>query len=290
MPTRTYCQQLQIAQRIILKMTAIIERDANSVDILVRIQHCSDEQAQERRSGRSAGPAAPADAAADAIIGTDGDDGSIRPAARHAARVGDRSLQPALRLLHAGDGIRLAAAGRPADLRGNRSARLDLRVAGRGTRAPHRRRAAAPPGSGRPRGPARRADPASRNARSRPTASTWRRRRRRCGRLASIASPSASTRWSPSDSCACHARGTSTRSSPASRPPRPRSARSSSIPSSSAARTTTSCRRSSSTPDASARKSASSNTWTSAARRTGPPPAWCPGPRSWPGSSARSAR
>ena len=102
-------------------------------------------------------------------------------------------------------------------------------------------------------------------------------------------SPSASTRWTPTDSCACHARGTSTRSLPALRPPRRRSARSSSIPSSSAARTTTSCRRSSSTPGASARKSASSNTWTSAARRTGPPPAWCPAPRSWPGSSARSA-
>ena len=147
---------------------------------------------------------------------------------------------------------------------------------GVGTRAPHRRRAAAPPRPGRPGRPARRAGPASRNARSRPTASTWRRRRTRCGRLASIASPSASTRCRPNGSCACRARATSTPSLPALRPPRPRSARSSSIPSSSAARTTTSCRRSSSTPDASARKSASSNTWTSAARRTGPPPAWCP--------------
>ena len=54
-------------------------------------------------------------AGADAIIGRMPVLGRIRPPAAHAARVGHRSLQPALPLLHAGGGLRLAAAGGSAD-------------------------------------------------------------------------------------------------------------------------------------------------------------------------------
>ena len=122
-------------------------------------------------------------------------DGFDRPL-RHAARVGDRPLQPALPLLHARGGIRLAAAGGPADASrksigwpGSSSALGVARVRLTGGEPLLRRDL---PGLV---APARRARPGLRErALTTNGVHLAAHRRRRCALPGSIASPSASTR------------------------------------------------------------------------------------------------
>ena len=78
---------------------------------------------------------------------------SPTPAPQPAA-LGHRPLQPALQLLHAGGGVRVAAARGHPGLRRDRASGGRVRLAGREQGAPHRRRAAAPPGRDRSRAPA----------------------------------------------------------------------------------------------------------------------------------------
>ena len=196
----------------------------------------------------------------------------LRSAAAQPARLGHRSLQPALPVLHAGAGLRLAAAREHPDVRGNRRAsstpsrpsasiasgspaasrcsgatcpmlveQLAVAIRDRGSRADDQRRPAAP---------------------HRPT---------RCGRRGCTASPSASTRCSrerfhaltrfdelPAVLAGIDAAaraGFTSHQDRHGRHPRPQRRR---------AR-----RRCSSSARRSAPRCASSNTWTSAAPRTG---------------------
>src|SRR5262245_19124432 len=71
--------------------------------------------------------------------------GPARTPPREPAAVAHRPLQPPLRVLHAGRGLRLAAEGRPPGLRGARGADARLRRARGAEGAPHGRRAALAP-------------------------------------------------------------------------------------------------------------------------------------------------
>ena len=167
---------------------------------------------------------------------------AIRPAAAHAARVGDRSLQPALPLLHARGGVRLAAAGGSADLRGDRSARRRSSSAlGVDAGAAHRRRAAAAPRSARPRRAGSRARPGL-DERALTTNGVHLAAQAAALRAAGLdrVTVSLDTLRRRSLRAPVTLARSRRRCSPASRPPSRRSARSRSTPWSSAARTTTS--------------------------------------------------
>ena len=88
----------------------------------------------------------------------------LRPGGDRPPGVADRPLQPALLLLHAGRGSRLAADRRGAHRRRGRPPDHDRRPAPRRPRRPlHRRRAAGAPGAGRHRRPHARARPRRRD-------------------------------------------------------------------------------------------------------------------------------
>ena len=99
------------------------------------------------------------------------------------------------------DGLRLAAAGRPAALRGDLTRSSDVFIAPRRGQAPaHRRRAAAAPRPARARRAARRPSRARRSRADDQRRAARPIRPMRCGRPACAASRSASTRCSPTAS------------------------------------------------------------------------------------------
>ena len=196
---------------------------------------------------------------------------TLGASAAEPAAVGHRPLQPALRVLHAGGGLRLAAARGPPALRGDQHARRRLPRRSAWTRS-------GSPAASRCCGATCRAGPdAVRQAGARrsrahdqrhPARGSDRRSRRR---PASAASRSASTRSAAIASWRSPASTSSTRVKEGIERGAPRLRRASrSTPSSSRASTTTSwCDLIEYGKAARAPRCASSNTWTSAARRSG---------------------